>query len=257
MEVMGYHIITSLADLPASLPFRQAGGIRHPVALVNTLNPHSYVVAKRDPAFQRALKESSCLVPDGSGIVLAAAILKRRRIRKIAGADLHDYLLKQLDKIHGTCFYLGASQKTLDLIKARLATEYPNIRAGFYSPPYKPEFSDEDNRIMVEVINTSPIRQLASSPIDAVFIGMTAPKQEKWAFANRERLNVRVICSIGAVFDFYAGTVQRSSPFWISLGLEWLPRLLREPRRLWKRVFLSGPEFLLDLFLYLVRIKKP
>ena len=91
---------------------------------------------------------------------------------------------------------------------------------------------------------------------DVLMIGMTAPKQEKWAYLHRDRLDAKYICSIGAVFDFYAGTVKRSSPFWIGIGLEWLPRLLREPKRLYKRVFFSGPEFLWDLFLYFVRIKR-
>ena len=92
--------------------------------------------------------------------------------------------------------------------------------------------------------------------MDVLFVGMTAPKQEKWAFTNRDRIPAGLICSIGAVFDFYAGTVKRSSPFWISIGLEWLPRLLREPKRLYKRVFVSGPAFLWDLFLFFVKIKR-
>jgi N-acetylglucosaminyldiphosphoundecaprenol N-acetyl-beta-D-mannosaminyltransferase len=76
---------------------------------------------------------------------------------------------------------------------------------------------------------------------------MTAPKQEKWVFANKDLLDATVITSIGAVFDFYAGTVKRSSPFWIKIGLEWLPRLVREPKRLWKRNFISTPLFLWDI----------
>jgi N-acetylglucosaminyldiphosphoundecaprenol N-acetyl-beta-D-mannosaminyltransferase len=77
---------------------------------------------------------------------------------------------------------------------------------------------------------------------------MTAPKQEKWVYYNHEKLSVPVIASIGAVFDFYAGTVERSSPFWINLGLEWLPRLLKEPKRLWRRNFISTPLFLGHIF---------
>ena len=79
---------------------------------------------------------------------------------------------------------------------------------------------------------------------DVLFVGMTAPKQEKWVYENRHLINAPVICSIGAVFDFYAGTVKRPGKFWISIGLEWLPRLLREPRRLWRRTFISTPLFI-------------
>ena len=76
---------------------------------------------------------------------------------------------------------------------------------------------------------------------------MTAPKQEKWVHQHRDKLNVPLICPVGAVFDFYAGTVQRSGEFWIRMGLEWLPRLLREPKRLWKSNFVSTPLFLFYL----------
>ena len=77
---------------------------------------------------------------------------------------------------------------------------------------------------------------------------MTAPKQEKWIYMNRDKLRAPVICAIGAAFDFYAGTVKRPGKFWIRMGLEWLPRLLREPRRLWRRNFISNPYFLLLVF---------
>jgi N-acetylglucosaminyldiphosphoundecaprenol N-acetyl-beta-D-mannosaminyltransferase len=82
---------------------------------------------------------------------------------------------------------------------------------------------------------------------DILFVGMTAPKQEKWVYAHKAQIDARIICSIGAVFDFYAGTVKRPSAFWINLGLEWLPRLLKEPRRLARRNFISTPAFLWDV----------
>lgn len=90
---------------------------------------------------------------------------------------------------------------------------------------------------------------------DILFVGMTAPKQEKWVYAHKSQIDARVICSIGAVFDFYAGTVQRSHPIWIKMGLEWLPRLMREPRRLARRNFVSTPQFLWDVFK--TALKKP
>ena len=83
---------------------------------------------------------------------------------------------------------------------------------------------------------------------DVLFVGMTAPKQEKWVYQYQNMLNVNNICSIGAVFDFYAGNIKRSSRFWISIGLEWLPRFLKEPKRLFYRNFVSTPKFILDVF---------
>lgn len=79
---------------------------------------------------------------------------------------------------------------------------------------------------------------------DVLFIGMTAPKQEKWAHEHKTLLDARIICSIGAVFDFYAGTVVRPNKIWINLGLEWFVRLLKEPKRMWKRYLFYGPVFI-------------
>lgn len=85
-----------------------------------------------------------------------------------------------------------------------------------------------------------------------LFIGMTAPKQEKWAYANKEFLEAPIICSIGAVFDFYAGTVKRPGKAWINWGLEWLVRFAKEPRRMWVRYGYYGPVFFKDLCLELL-----
>ena len=85
---------------------------------------------------------------------------------------------------------------------------------------------------------------------DILFVGMTAPKQEKWVFANKDNIDANTIVSIGAVFDFYAGTIKRPGNFWVSIGLEWLPRFLREPKRLARRNLVSSPKFLLEIIWY-------
>jgi len=216
--------------------------------VINTINPHSYVTAKEDNAFMEALQASDTLLPDGSGIVMAAKQINGESIQKIAGSNLHVYLLSELNKIGGSVFYMGASQNTLDSISARIAKEYSNVKVGSYSPPFKPEFLEEDNNTIISRVN-------AFNP-DILFIGMTAPKQEKWLHVHQEELNFKIASSIGAVFDFYAGTVVRPSPFWINIHLEWLPRLLKEPKRLWKRNFVSTPLFLIDMMLYKMGVKK-
>jgi N-acetylglucosaminyldiphosphoundecaprenol N-acetyl-beta-D-mannosaminyltransferase len=207
--------------------------------IINTINPHSYVTAKSDSLFKEALLASDTLIADGSGIVIAAKQIHDENISKIAGADLHNYLLSELNKQQGSVFYMGAATDTLQKIRERLATDFPNIKVGSYSPPYKETFSNEDNKVILEQINSF-------SP-DVLFIGMTAPKQEKWLYQHREQLSFKIASSIGAVFDFYAGTVDRPSRLWIEIHLEWLPRLLKEPRRLWRRNFVSTPIFLFDL----------
>lgn len=204
--------------------------------VVNCINPHSHVIALKDKSFLEALRRSDYLVPDGFGIQLAARILEGRKVEKIAGSDLHRVLLRALSEKNGSCFYLGSSESVLSKIRTRASREYPSVRTGAYSPPYKDEFSREETMAMIRAVNDF-------AP-DVLFIGMTAPKQEKWVHENRHLIKSPVICSIGAVFDFYAGTVKRPGKFWISVGLEWFPRLLREPRRLWRRTFISTPAFL-------------
>lgn len=203
--------------------------------VVNTLSPHSYVTARKDRCFHNALMDSDFILPDGVGIVMATRVLTGKKIRKIAGSDLHEVIINALNEGKGSCFYLGSTDDTLRKITERLYRDHPDIRTGTYSPPYKPAFSEEDNHSMINAINEF-------NP-DVLFVGMTAPKQEKWIYENRHLIQAPVICAIGAVFDFYAGTVKRPGKIWISIGLEWLPRLLNEPRRLWRRTLISTPMF--------------
>tara|TARA_R110002049_G_scaffold309052_2_gene516254 strand:+ start:12421 stop:13146 length:726 start_codon:yes stop_codon:yes gene_type:complete len=214
------------------------------VRIINTINPHSYCVSKQDTDFEAALQASDVLLPDGVGIVLAAKILNGQKIRKVAGFDIFIYLMKNLNTNKESCFFLGASEQTLGLIKARAAKEFPNVTINSYSPPYKPEFTKADSEEMCHRVN-------ASKP-EVLFVGMTAPKQEKWVYAHKHQLNPNIICSIGAVFDFYAGTVKRPSQFWIKLGLEWLPRFLKDPKRLAERNLISTPKFVLEVLSYKV-----
>jgi len=203
--------------------------------VISTINQYSYCLAEKDDEFQRSLLKSDVLLPDGIGIVLASQFLYGQRIRKIAGADLHNFLLKKLEGEGGSCFYMGSSEETLSRIRTRIAKEFPNIRVGTYSPPFKPELSEKDNLEIREAVN--------SFRPDVLFVGMTAPKQEKWSFEQSDMLDAKMICSIGAVFDFYAGTVSRPGDFWINSGLEWVRRLIKEPGRMWKRYIVYGAQF--------------
>ncbi|MUH38103.1 glycosyltransferase [Zobellia amurskyensis] len=206
-----------------------------PKLMVNTINQYSYCIAHEDAAFEKALKDSDILLPDGVGIVWAAKWFKKERVQKIAGADIHEFLLQYLQQTGGRCFYMGSSNEVLEKIKKRASQEYPNVAVGTHSPPYKPDFTPEDNAKIMNAINQF-------SP-DVVFVGMTAPKQEKWVNQNGALIEKGVVCSIGAVFDFYAGTVQRPGKVWQNLGLEWLGRFVKEPKRMWKRYFYYGGVF--------------
>lgn len=226
---IGYNIFaTSLDNLPTAHQ-----------TLVNTINQYSYCVAENDAEFKESLQNAEVLLPDGIAIVVAVKMANGIKIKKIAGADLHQYCLEKLNKSNGSCFYLGSSNATLQKIEDRISAEYPNVKVGTFSPPYKAVFTAEENtEMLAQVNNFKP---------DVLFIGMTAPKQEKWAYANKSRLDAQLICSVGAVFDFYAGTVERPNKIWINFGLEWLGRLVKEPKRMWKRYIYYGPVFFYHL----------
>ncbi len=207
--------------------------------LINTVNAHSFVTAQEDEAFARALLEGDYLIPDGISIVKACRLLKTKDApeEKIAGADLFAFEMERLNGKGGKCFFMGSSEKVLAKIREKAAQVYPNITVETYSPPYKAEFTDEDNAAIIGAVN-------AADP-DLLWIGMTAPKQEKWAFAHWRELDIRCHCgTIGAVFDFFAGTVERAPAWWIDHGLEWFYRLIKEPRRMWRRYLVSNTKFL-------------
>lgn len=204
--------------------------------LVNTINQYSFCMANEDVGFKESLQMSDVLLPDGIAVVAAEYVLTGKKIKKISGADLHAHLLKGLEAKGGKCFYLGATESTLQKIRKRMAVEYPNVKVGSYSPPFAKTFTEEENDAIIKSIN--------DFEPDVLFIGMTAPKQEKWAHANRDKIKSKLICTVGAVFDFYAGTVKRPSSLFINLGLEWFGRLITEPKRLWKRYLFYGPVFI-------------
>jgi N-acetylglucosaminyldiphosphoundecaprenol N-acetyl-beta-D-mannosaminyltransferase len=203
--------------------------------LINTINSHSYNVAQNDQEFYNALMKSDILIPDGIGVVHALRFLDGTKIKKIAAYDLMTYELEYLNQIGGKCFFLGSSENVLELVVQRASKDYPKTKIGTYSPPFKKTFSEEDNTKMVDAVNSF-------SP-QVLFVGMTAPKQEKWTALHFERLNANHIGCIGATFDFYAGTITRAPKWMIDQGFEWLYRLVREPKRMWRRYVLGIPIF--------------
>lgn len=211
--------------------------------LINTINAFSYNNARRDVLFEEALTKSDVLIPDGISIVRVCKFLngKSRPKERIAGWDLFVHEMQRLNEKGGKVMFLGSSEKVLKLIRQKAAIVYPNLEVVTYSPPYKPQFTVEDDLNMVKAINDA-------NP-DLLWIGMTAPKQEKWAYANWDRLNIHChVGTVGAVFDFFAGTYKRAPMIWQKLGLEWLYRLLKEPRRMWRRYIIGNLMFCVLVF---------
>ncbi len=202
-------------------------------------NPHSLEFAQIDSFFAEAIKNADLIVPDGIGIVIGSKILGGIIQNRVTGSDIFLGLSHALNQKNGFSFYfLGSTEETLHKIRERMSQDFPNITvAGTYSAPFIDEFGEEENLAMIEAVNrVKP---------DVLWVGMTAPKQEKWIYQNKNKLGVKLIGPIGAVFDFYTGNAKRSSRFFQELGFEWLPRFFREPRRLWRRNLVSNPRFLL------------
>lgn len=233
-ETKRYKIVESKKELEA-LPEGKL--------LINTINAHSYNTALKDTFFAEALMKGDALIPDGASIVMACRKLKAKSqpTERIAGWDLFTMEMERLNQKGGTCFFMGSSEKVLNLIREKAKTIYPNIRIETYSPPYKPEFSEEENRAIIEAINRA-------NP-DLLWIGMTAPKQEKWAYRHWDELDIHCHCgTIGAVFDFFAGTMERAPLWWQEHSLEWLYRLLKEPKRMWRRYIIGNTLFIWNIF---------
>ena len=242
--------------------------------LINTINAHSFNTAKKDQLFADALINGDVLIPDGVSIVKACKWIKAKSQPKerIAGWDLFAFEMEKLERESEELrvkseesnsitsskdgqedsslfslrsslkkvMFMGSSQKVLDLIVKRAAEVYPHLKVVTYSPPYKPEFSDEDNKAIIDAIN-------AANP-DLLWIGMTAPKQEKWTYSHWNELNIHChVGTIGAVFDFFAGTVERAPIWWQDHGLEWLYRLIKEPKRMWRRYIIGNALFLWNM----------
>lgn len=220
--------------------------------LINTINAHSYNTARKDSLFAEALTNGDVLLPDGVSIMMACKWIKAKSLPKerIAGWDLFAFEMEKLERESEELrtkseeskivMFMGSSQKVLDLIVKRAAEVYPHLKVVTYSPPYKTEFSDEDNKAIIDAIH-------AANP-DLLWIGMTAPKQEKWTYSHWKELNIHChVGSIGAVFDFFAGTMKRAPMWWQEHGLEWLYRLLKEPKRMWRRYIIGNALFLWNM----------
>lgn len=204
-------------------------------------NPHSMEIARMDLCFDAAIKNADLAIPDGIGILIASKILGGKIRERVTGMDIFLGLSASLNERGGyRYFFLGSTEDNLAKIKERMQKDFPEIKIiGMYSPPFKNEFSEADNSIMIKAIN--------EARPDVLWVGMTAPKQEKWIYLNKDKLDVKFIGAVGAVFDFYSGNVRRSHPWFLKHGLEWLPRLIRQPIRLWKRTFVSAPLFILHV----------
>ncbi len=225
-----------LKDITVIKSMQELTNIPEGKVLINCINSHSYNVAQKDSLFAEALLKGGYLIPDGAFIVMAMRWLKAksRPKERISGGDLFAFEMEKLNRRGGKCFFMGSSEQVLSLIRKNGARLYPNIQIETYSPPYKSDFSGEDSEAMISAIN--------QADPDLIWIGMTAPKQEKWIYNNWGKLHIHChVGTIGAVFEFFAGS-ERRAPLWFQKhSLEWVFRLIQNPKKMWKRSVIGFP----------------
>lgn len=199
------------------------------------INPHSIEMARNDAEFDVALRDADVRLCDGVGVVVAAALFLRERLRRLTGPALFEAMNAELGRRGGSVFLLGGSEEWNERLLARLGEQHPGLRAGAFAPPFKSQFDVDDISGMQAAIDRF-------KP-DVLWVGVGSPKQEK-LLALLDRSSFRVAGAVGAAFDFSSGRVKRAPALVRNIGLEWAYRLLQQPRRLGARTFHSAPRFL-------------
>ena len=197
---------------------------------------HGLWEAHKNPRLQEILNSAELWVPDGIAPVWVARLHGHRNVERAPGAEIMREFFRRADAKKYRSYFYGDKEATLTTLQSVLAADYPGHEvAGFFSPPFRPLTPAED-REAIERIN-------AARP-DILWVGLGMPKQDIWIYERLHMIDVPVAIGVGAAFAFIAGTVPRC-PDWIgSLGFEWVYRFLKEPRKLWRRDILDGPQFL-------------
>ena len=198
-------------------------------------NVHSVVTSGQDSSFGDVVRNADMVTPDGAPVAWMMRRLGFDHQERINGPDLMWKYCERAARRNESIFLYGSTDETLALLQEKLGKAFPGIKiAGAISPPFR-ELSEEEDNAYVECIN--------ASGAGTVWVSLGCPKQEKWMAAHRGRINA-VMIGVGAAFDYHAGLIQRA-PLWMQRnGLEWLHRLCSEPRRLWKRYFVTNPIFI-------------
>ncbi|MEJ7788555.1 MAG: WecB/TagA/CpsF family glycosyltransferase [Thermoleophilaceae bacterium] len=198
---------------------------------------HSVVAALDDAVMYQALTEATITVPDGMPIVWAANALGEHLPDRVYGPELmHRYCKRSAEMGHRVWLYGGCDQGALAQLALNLRRNHPGLRiVGGYSPPYRSLSEEEDEEIGRQINDARP---------DVLWVGIGVPKQERWMMRMRDRVNVPVMCAVGAAFDFHAGLVSQAPSWMQERGLEWTYRIAQEPRRLLPRYLNANPRFM-------------
>lgn len=200
---------------------------------VVTANAEIVMYAKENVSYFNIITKADYIVPDGIGVVKGAQILKKEIKERVPGIELMVDLLKIANKFNQKVYFYGAKNEVIEKMIKRIKSDYPNINIVGYSNGY---INDSDNKITDEIINLEP---------DYVFVAKGAPLQDEWINKVIQKTNKGLFMGVGGSFDVLAGEVKRAPEIWQKLNLEWLYRIVGDPKR-WKRS-MALPKFVIEV----------
>jgi N-acetylglucosaminyldiphosphoundecaprenol N-acetyl-beta-D-mannosaminyltransferase len=205
---------------------------------VCAVSVHSLTSALDDAEMAGVFRGATLVLPDGMPVVWAANMLGAGLKGRVYGPELMlRYSERCAERGHRVWLYGGRDQGSLAQLALNLRRRLPGINiVGGYSPPFRPMTDEEEDALIDQINEAKP---------DVLWVGIGAPKQEKWMARMRDRLEVPVLCAVGAAFDFHAGRISQAPRWMQQRGLEWIYRLAQEPRRLFPRYLYSNPRFVL------------
>lgn len=213
---------------------------------VSICDAHSIVKAGRDAEHGRHILAADMVTPDGWPVAWMLRRIGHAHQERINGPDLMGKVLAEAEKRKLCVYFYGTTDTTLALLQRQLMQKFPALKiVGMHSPPFRP---------LTEQEVANDVERINASGAHLVMTGLGCPKEDRWMYQHRGRVHA-VMLGIGAGIDFWAGTVTRA-PDWMRLnGLEWLYRLSREPRRLWKRYLIHNTLFAVGALSQLLGIK--
>ena len=207
---------------------------------VNT-GMHGIMEAHKDPEFRAILNSADRLAPDGILAILVARLHGYRLRKQDTGPDLLWQFSEIAHRKGFRYFFFGDTDETLQRLCNKLSSEFPGLRiAGYASPPFRAWTLEEDEAMVATINQAKP---------DVLWVGLGMPKQEQWISRHRAALKIPVVVGAGAALKFLSGSTPRAPALVCNLGFEWLWRLVQEPRRVWHRVMIDAPEFVMLVFL--------
>ncbi|MBD5393083.1 MAG: WecB/TagA/CpsF family glycosyltransferase [Lachnospiraceae bacterium] len=232
--ILGVNILVT--DMDRTVQFVEENIHKLSGEYVCVSNGHTTVTAYEDASYRNVQNSAVMAFPDGEPLSIVSRKRGFKDARRVTGPDFMEQMFIKGSKGDGLRhFFYGGSQDTLDTLQEILKEKYPGLQiAGMYSPPYRPLSEEED---------AQAIRMINESKPDIVWVGLGAPKQERWMYDHRGKVQ-GLMFGVGAGFDYHAGKLKRA-PVWMQkMSLEWLVRLLQDPGRLWKRYLVTNVKFL-------------